>query len=557
MEMDVRHIEKTPSAYAYPLLIKNLMTPALRYAPDQEIVYRGEQRHTYRQFADRVAQLANVLGGLGVTAGDTVAVMDWDSHRYLECYFAVPMIGAILHTINIRLSPEQLAYTINHAEDDIIVIHRDFLPLIEEIRPSLETVKKFILIADGEPLTSDMDDAAGEYEALLAGQRADYHFPDFNENAAATLFYTTGTTGLPKGVSFSHRQIVLHTYGFMSALCAFRSYASVDSGDVYMPLTPMFHVHAWGMPYLFTLLGTKQVYPGKYVPDAVLRLIESEKVTFSHCVPTIIHMLLNDAAIETVDLRGWKVVIGGSAMPKGLCREAMDRGINLFSAYGMSETCPLLTIANAKPHMLEWEVEKQVEVRCSTGMPAPHVDLAIVDTEGNALPRDGKHTGEVVVRSPWLTQSYLKEPEKSEALWKGGWLHTGDVGYLDSEGYLHITDRIKDVIKTGGEWISSLELEDIISRHEAVSEAAVIGVPDEKWGERPLLLAVLKPDFRDKVDAHDLKAFFLQFVSEGIIPKYGVPSKVLIVETIAKTSVGKLNKKALRKQYQHALAKTD
>ncbi len=418
--MEVRLIDKTPSAYAYPLLIKNLMTPPLRYAPEQEIVYRGDHRYTYRQFAGRVAQLAHMLGDLGVKAGDTVAVMDWDSHRYLECYFAVPMIGAILHTINIRLSADQLAYTIDHAEDDIILLHHDFLPLYEEVRDQLETAKKIVLIADGQSVATGGMGIAGEYEALLADKSIDYVFPDFDENAVATIFYTTGTTGQPKGVRFSHRQIVLHTYGFMSTLCAFRSYASVDSGDVYMPLTPMFHVHAWGMPYLFTLLGTKQVYPGKYAPEKILRLIEAEKVTFSHCVPTIIHMLMNDPVIEKVDLEGWKVVIGGSAMPKGLCREAMGHGINLFSAYGMSETCPLLTIANAKPHMLTWENEKQIEMRCSTGMPAPLVNLEIVGPDGKPLPHGGNHTGEVVVRSPWLTQAYFKEPEKSETLWQDG-----------------------------------------------------------------------------------------------------------------------------------------
>ena len=547
--MAVRVIEKSPSAYAYPLLIKNLLAPSLRYAPDQEIVYRDQSRCTYRTLSKRVAKLAHALGDMGVTAGDTVAVMDWDSPRYLECYFAVPMIGAVLHTLNIRLSPDQLVYTINHAEDDVIIVHADFLPLLGQIRDQFATDKKIVVISEDGPLPETPLSIVGEYEALLSEKPCEYIFPDFDENAAATIFYTTGTTGLPKGVSFSHRQIVLHTYGFMSGLCAYRSYASVDSGDVYMPLTPMFHVHAWGMPYLFTMLGTKQVYPGKYEPAAILRLIEAEKVTFSHCVPTIIHMLLNDPTIDEVDLEGWKVVIGGSAMPKGLCEEALGRGINLFSAYGMSETCPLLTIANAKPHMLAWEAERQIEVRCSTGMPVPNVDLEIVDPEGKPLPRDGNHTGEVVVRSPWLTQAYFKEPEKSEALWRDGWLHTGDVGCMDAEGYLHITDRIKDVIKTGGEWISSLELESIISRHEAVSEAAVIGVPDAKWGERPLLLAVLKPEFQGKVEADDLQIFYQAYVDQGVIPKYGIPSRVLIVEEIAKTSVGKLNKKQLREQY--------
>ena len=547
--MAVRVIEKSPSAYAYPLLIKNLLAPSLRYAPEQEIVYRDQSRYTYRTLSKRVAKLAHALGDMGVTAGDTVAVMDWDSPRYLECYFAVPMIGAVLHTLNIRLSPDQLAYTINHAEDDVIIVHADFIPLLGQIRDQFTTDKKIVVISEAGPLPETPLSVVGEYEALLSEKPCEYIFPDFDENAAATIFYTTGTTGLPKGVSFSHRQIVLHTYGFMSGLCAYRSYASVDSGDIYMPLTPMFHVHAWGMPYLFTMLGTKQVYPGKYEPGAILRLIQAEKVTFSHCVPTIIHMLLNDPAIDDVDLTGWKVVIGGSAMPKGLCEEALGRGINLFSAYGMSETCPLLTIANAKPHMLAWEADRQIEVRCSTGMPVPSVDLEIVDPEGKPLPRDGNHTGEVVVRSPWLTQAYFKEPEMSEALWRDGWLHTGDVGYVDAEGYLHITDRIKDVIKTGGEWISSLELESIISRHEAVSEAAVIGVPDAKWGERPLLLAVLKPEFQGKVEADDLQNFYQAYVDQGVIPKYGIPSRVLIVEEIAKTSVGKLNKKQLREQY--------
>ena len=547
--MDVRIIEKTPSAYGYPLLLKNLLTHPLRYAPEQEIVYRSDHRYTYQQFSDRVSRLANLLADIGIKAGDTVAVMDWDSHRYLEFYFAVPMIGAILHTLNIRLSQEQLAYTINHAEDDLIVVNVDFLPLLSEIRDQFEIDKKIVVIAEGAAMPESPLDALGEYEELLSERHPEYIFPDFDENAAATIFYTTGTTGLPKGVSFSHRQIVLHTYGFMSALCAYRSYASVDSGDVYMPLTPMFHVHAWGMPYLFTMLGAKQVYPGRYQPGALLRLIEAEGVTFSHCVPTILHMLLNDPAIDEVDLTGWKVVIGGSAMPRGLCEEALGRGINVFGAYGMSETCPLLTIANAKPYMLGWEAKKLIEVRCRTGMTVPHVDLEIIDPSGKPLPHDGKHTGEVVVRSPWLTQFYFKEPEKSESLWRDGWMHTGDVGYVDVDGYLHITDRMKDVIKTGGEWISSLELENIISQHEAVSEAAVIGVSDEKWGERPMALAVLKPNFRNKVNEDDLKACFQEYVSKGVIPKYGVPNKVLIVDTIAKTSVGKLDKKRLRERY--------
>jgi len=548
--MSYRTIPKTPSAYAYPLLIKNIIHAPLIYAPDQEIVYRDKVRYNYRTLRSRIGQLANLLTSQGVGPGTTVAVMDWDSHRYLECFFAVPMMGAVLHTINIRLSPEQLVYTINHAEDDIILVNSDFLPMLEPIQDQISRVKKFILFTDLDQAPASSLPVVGEYEALLKTQPVDYDFPDFDENTMATTFYTTGTTGLPKGVYFSHRQLVLHTYALMSGLCAYKSALTLNSGDVYMPLTPMFHVHAWGIPYLCTMLGTKQVYPGKYEPPVLLKLILTEKVTFSHCVPTIIHMLVSSPAIKNVNLSNWKVIIGGSALPKGLCKAAMELGINLTSAYGMSETCPLLTAANLKPWMLDWDLDKQVTIRCKTGMPVPLVHLEIVDPEGKPVPHDGKATGEVVVRAPWLTQGYLKDPEKSEALWENGWLHTGDIGYIDTEGYLQITDRVKDVIKTGGEWISSLQLEDIISQHPAVSEAAVIGIPDEKWGERPMALVVLREGYKGKVTEEELKEFYMKSVEDGLIPKYGVPSRIAIVDTIAKTSVGKINKKQLRQEYK-------
>ena len=420
----------------------------MTYYPEREIVYRDRMSYTYVDLNARVQRLANALEALGVKQGDTVAVMDWDSHRYLECFFAVPMMGAVLHTVNIRLAPDQLAYTINHAKDDVILVNADFLPLIAAVKDKLETVKRIVLLADDDAEVETPVSLDGEYEDLLSAAPAPYEFSDFDENAMATTFYTTGTTGLPKGVYFSHRQIVLHTYGLMSGLCAYESQASVNSGDVYMPLTPMFHVHAWGIPYLCTMLGTKQVYPGKYEPELLLKLIVSHSVTFSHCVPTIIHMLVSSPVVKQLDLSRWKVVIGGSAMSRGLCRAALENGINLYSAYGMSETCPLLTVANLKPHMLEWEDERQVEMRCRTGLPVPNVILEVVDLDGSPLPHDGRSAGEVVVRSPWLTQGYTEEPEKSEDLWRNGWLHTGDIGFIDAEGYLQITDRIKDVIKT-------------------------------------------------------------------------------------------------------------
>ena len=545
--MPVRIIEPTRSAYAYPLLIKQLLKPAITWSPDKEIIYRDKIRYNYKTLSKRVARLANTLGKMGIKEGDTVAVMDWDSHRYLECFFAVPMIGAVLHTINIRLSPEQLIYTINHAKDDVILVHSDFLPLLETVKNQFTTVKKIILMTDDEKPVKTSIDLYGEYEECIGKCSDEYDFPDFDENAMATCFYTTGTTGFPKGVFFSHRQIVLHTYGLLSALCAYKTHLSINSGDVYMPLTPMFHVHAWGMPYLFTMLGNKQVYPGKYEPEMLLKLVLSEKVTFSHCVPTIIHMLLNAPVIDKIDLSSWKVVIGGAALPQGLCAAALEKNINIYGAYGMSETCPLLTVSNLKEQMLGWDREKQLPFRCRTGIPVPLVDLEIIDPSGNPLPHDGNHTGEVVVRTPWLTQGYLNDPEKSEDLWKDGWLHTGDIGFIDTEGYLKITDRLKDVIKTGGEWLSSLSLEDIMGRHPAVSEAAAIGVPDEKWGERPLVFVVLKHDFKGSVSENELKQFFVTFVEQGVIPKYGIPNTIKIVDSIPKTSVGKIDKKVMRK----------
>ena len=517
--MPVRMIQKSPSAYGYPLLVKQLLGTI--YEPDQEIVYRDKFTYTYKDMVKRTRQLANALEGVGITQGSTVAVMDWDSHRYLECFFAVPMMGAVLHTINIRLSPEQLVYTVNHAEDDVIMIHKDFLPLVEAVKDQLTTVKKFVLISDFEDVPPSTLEFAGEYEDLVTQASDEYEWPDFDENAMATMFYTTGTTGLPKGVYFSHRQLVLHTFGLLSAVNSFRAQIKIDSGDVYMPLTPMFHVHAWGMPYSMTMTGAKQVYPGRYEPELILKLYRDHKVTFSHCVPTILHMLLNSPSAKDTDFNGWKMIIGGAALPKGMCIEGLKLGINIYSAYGMSETCPLLTQAMLKPHMLDLPPEEQVTYRTKTGLACPGVQVRVVDPQGNPLPHDGKSAGEVVVRAPWLTQGYLNNPEKSEELWENGWLHTGDVGIIDELGYLQITDRIKDVIKTGGEWLSSLELESIISQYKGVSEVAVVGVKDDRWGERPMALIV--PREGHELTKEEIQSFMGTFVDNGTIPKYGIP----------------------------------
>ena len=540
-------IIRTPSAYDYQLLIKNMLFCPVVAAPDQEIVYRGTFRYTYRELHQRVKRLASALTSLGVKPGDTVAVMDWDSHRYLECFFAVPMIGAVLHTINVRLSPEQILYTIDHAEDDILLVNSEFLPILEQIRGRIDTVKGFVLLNDETTPPLSTIPFVGEYEALLEAALPKFEFADFDENTRATTFYSTGTTGMPKGVYFSHRQLVLHTMGVMSMLGTTNGHGRFHSGDVYMPITPMFHVHAWGMPYVATMLGVKQVYPGRYIPDLLLELVEKEKVTFSHCVPTILHMLLKHPHAERIDLSGWKLIIGGAAMSRALCIEAMGRGIDVFTGYGMSETCPILTISHLTPAMLALPDEEQAVIRCKTGRSMPLVDLKVADTRLQELPRDNVSAGEIVVRAPWLTQGYLKDHKASERLWEGGWLHTGDVAVRDENGYLRITDRSKDVIKVAGEWVSSLELEDIIAHHPHVLEVAVIGMIDEKWGERPLALVIPRPD--SGLTEKDISHFVKEYADKGVVNKQVVLLKVRFVDAIEKTSVGKVSKVALREIY--------
>ncbi|MFM0220854.1 fatty acid--CoA ligase [Paraburkholderia dipogonis] len=538
----------TPSAYAYPLLIKHLLHTPFAQAPNQEIVYRNQLRMTYSQLQERIARLANGLAGLGVRHGSTVAVMDWDSHRYLESYFAVPMMGAVLQTVNVRLSPAEIVYTINHARAEVLFVHADFLPVVEAIKDQLETVRAFVRIEepDSEAFEHTIPFAT-EYEAMLAASATKYDFPDFDENTRATTFYTTGTTGLPKGVYFSHRQLVLHTITLMAALASPVSGQRFHRGDVYMPLTPMFHVHAWGMPYIATVLGVKQVYPGRYVPERLVKLVRDEGVTFSHCVSTILHMLLNCPESESADFSNWKVVIGGGALPHGIALAAMERGIDVFVGYGMSETCPVLSLAQLPQNYEQLDTEEQVRLRCKTGLPVPLVDLRIVDESLKDVVHDGNAYGEVVVRAPWLTQGYFDNPEASEQLWAGGYLHTQDIANIDATGNLQITDRIKDVIKSGGEWISSLEIESLISLHPAVSEVAVIGIKDEKWGERPVALVVLKAGTALTED--DIKQHVLKFTHSGQISKYAVPQIVKFIDSLEKTSVGKMNKKWLRAQF--------
>ncbi|WP_288371676.1 fatty acid--CoA ligase [uncultured Marinobacter sp.] len=541
-----RILKPADNAYQYPLLIKRLLMSGPRYNPDQEIVYANRSKYTYKDLVDRIHRLANALTDAGVKPGDTVAVMDWDTPRYLECFFAIPMIGAILHTVNVRLSPEQIVYTMNHAEDDVVLVHDDFMPIIEGVKDEIKTVKTWIQVTDEASAKATSIDTLGEYEELLAKADNQFDFPDFDENSVATTFYTTGTTGNPKGVYFSHRQLVLHTLAMTGSISAYDEMPLLRSSSVYMPVTPMFHVHAWGVPYAATMLGVKQVYPGRYEPELLVDLIKTHRVTMSHCVPTVMQMMMATESIKTADLSNWHVLIGGSALTKGLCDAAARLGIHMYTGYGMSETCPLLSTTHLKPEDLDLPLEQQTAIRVKTGIAVPMVELEIVDPDGNPVPHDGEAKGEVVTRAPWLTQSYFKEPEKGEDLWQGGWLHTGDVASMEPDNTLTIKDRIKDVIKTGGEWLSSLDLENLISQHPAVAGAAVVGVPDEKWGERPYALVTLKPG--ENIGLEDIQKHLQQFVDSGDINKWAIPGQIDFVEDIPKTSVGKINKKLIRDQ---------
>lgn len=536
-------------AYDFQLLLKYLLEHGVAWAPDQKIVYRDQVRYIYSDMYTRVLRLAFAFQRLGVKQGTKVGVIEWDSHRYLEMYFGIPGIGAILHTINPRLSPENLIYTMAHAEDEVLIFHEDFLSLVEQVRSRCPSIRKYILITDKEE-KPDIKGVDAEYEEFLVDASPLDELPDLDENTQATLSYTTGTTGKPKGVYFTHRQLVLHTFAGWGSLAAISNYGPMDKREVYMPLTPMFHVHAWGVPYWATVYGLKQVYPGKYDPEMILRLIVEEKATFSHCVPTILQMVITAAATKGLDLSHWRVITGGARLTKGLAMAARELGIKVTGGYGLSETCPLLTISSLKPFMEEeWDEDRQLDWMVKTGFVMPLVKIRVVGPDGKDVAPDGTETGEIVVRSPWLTPGYYKDPVRSEELWAGGWMHTGDVANVDEYGYVQIVDRLKDLIKSGGEWIVSLELENLLSLHDDVLEAAVIGIPDEKWGERPLAIIVPKEGAEDRVTADTMREHLEKFVADGVIASWAVPDQYTFVEELPKTSVGKIDKKMLRSRY--------
>ena len=543
------------AASRYELTIDKLLLNTLHRKSRQEIVY-GRSRYDWVTFYDRVRRLASGLEKMGVKKGTTVAVIDVDTNRYMEAYYAIPMMGATMHTVNIRLPPEHLAYTMVHAQDEFVLIRDEFLPIAAKLAGSIKSLKGVVSMSDTGSAPSVPFPNSKFYDDLLAGADPQYEFPALSEDTRATIFYTSGTTGLPKGVWFTHRQLVLHTLSTQIGLAGSYPRNRLDARDVVMPLVPFFHVHSWGVPYGVGLIGQKTVLAGKYDPTNILELIAREGVTWSNMVPTVLNMILVHPAVEKYrDALGkWKVSVGGGALPREMALRAQKLGISVMAGYGLSETAPVLTLANPTDRSINLSGEQSLDaVLLKTGIPIPLVAIRVVDPEMKDVPRDGKTAGEIVVRGPWLTDEYYKEPVKTEELWRGGWLHTGDMAVMDEEGYVTIVDRIKDAVKSGGEWIPTIILEDLLVRHPAVFEAAVIGAKDQRWGERPLAVVSLRQN--QSATGDDLRKHMEAFVAEGKMAKFWVPDHyVILEEQLPKTSTGKIDKKPLREKYSNVIS---
>jgi fatty-acyl-CoA synthase len=438
-----------------------------------------------------------------------------------------------------------------HAQDEFVLIRDDFLPIATKMAGIVKSIRGVVTMSDSGSAPSAPLPNAKFYDDLVSGGDPQYRYPELDEDTRATLFYTSGTTGTPKGVWFTHRQLVLHTLGTQIGLAASLPQNRLEVRDVVMPLVPFFHVHSWGVPYGVGLNGQKIVLAGRYDPGNILELISREKVTWSNMVPTVMNMILNHPAIEkyTDALSRWKVSFGGAALPRDMAVRSQKLGINVMEGYGLSETAPVLTLANPTERHLGMSREELLDtVLLKTGLPIPLVDIRVVDPEMKDVPRDDRTAGEIVVRAPWLTSEYYKEPAKTEELWKDGWLHTGDMAVIDQEGYLMIVDRIKDAVKSGGGWIPTIILEDLLTRHPAVLEAAVIGAKSQEWGERPLAVVSLRQG--QSTSGSELRKHMEGFVAEGKIAKFWVPDEYMISqEPLPKSSTGKFDKKALREKY--------
>jgi fatty-acyl-CoA synthase len=519
----------------FPLTITAIMRHGAQVYPDSEFVTftgDGVRRAKYSEMAVRMERLASALKRLGIKRHERVATFAWNNQEHQEAYMAVPSMGGVLHALNIRLFPEQLAYVINHAEDRAIIVDDSLVPLLARVLPELKTVEHFIVTGDGD--ASALGPNVLRYEELLAAESEGFDWPELDERDAAAMCYTSGTTGNPKGVVYSHRSEYLHAL----ALCSATSFGLNERQRI-LPIAPMFHANAWGLPYGGWLAGCDFVMPDKFLQaEPLCRLIAQEKPTFAGAVPTIWNDIMRYAEKNEVDLSSLgSVVCGGAAVPRSLMEQMEARhGVKIYQAWGMTETSPMAAIAFT-PRDLAGEDE--FTWRSKTGRMIHGVELRIMNGD-QAMPWDGKSVGELQVRGPWITASYFKDDESADKF-HDGWLRTGDIGKVDRNGFMQITDRGKDVIKSGGEWISSVELENAIMSHPHVMEAAVIGVPDPRWDERPLACVVLAEG--GSVTAEELCTHL-----ESEVAKWWIPERWAFIPQVPKTSVGKFDKKVLRTQ---------
>lgn len=532
-----------------PLLVSSMLERAERYFPKKTVVSRtsaGIVTHTYKEIGERTRRLSSALDKIGVSKGDRIGTLAWNHHRHLEAYFAIPGIGAVLHTINIRLSPAHIVYIINHAEDKVLLFDEDLLPLLEKVKDQLKTVEAFVIMTDKDELPESNLEPLYHYEKIVNEGNPTFQFKkDLDENDPVGMCYTSATTGNPKGVIYSNRGVVLHSMALGLA-----DSSGLTESDIAMPVVPMFHVNAWGLPFAAVWFGTTLVMPGPYfTPKVLAELIDSEKVTITAGVPTIWLGLLNELEQGNYDTSSLtRILCGGSAAPKGLIQAFESKyKIPFIHAYGMTETTPLVVLSRLKSYQNDLSEEEKLEIRSKQGSIVPLVEMKVVGANGEVA-NDGKEMGELLLRGNWIADEYYRDERTNEAF-RDGWLHTGDVVTVDEEGIVKIVDRTKDLIKSGGEWISSVDIENALMAHEAVFEAAVIAVPHERWQERPVACVVLKDAAKDQTTKDELFEFLKpQFA------KWWLPDDIIFMDEIPKTSVGKFLKRALRDQLKEHLS---
>jgi acyl-CoA synthetase (AMP-forming)/AMP-acid ligase II len=523
-----------------PLLISNLIEFAQRHHADVEIVSRRVEgdlhRYTYKDAAARSRQVANALDTLSLGFGDRVATLAWNGYRHFELYFGVSGSGRVLHTINPRLHPDQIAWIVNHAEDQVLCFDLSFLPLVQTVHARCPTIRHYVAMCDADKLPTDSGvPGLISYEAWMGAQPTTYQWPSFDENSASSMCYTSGTTGNPKAALYSHRSTTLHAYA-----SALPDVMSLSALDAVLPVVPMFHVNAWGIPYSASLTGTKLVFPGPSLDGkSIYELIETEKVTYAAGVPTVWQMLLSHMKPTGLRFSSLKrTVIGGSACPPAMITAFNDDyGVEVLHAWGMTEMSPLGTLCTLKNKHQDLPAEEKMKIRLKQGRAIFGVDMKIVDPEGNELPWDGKTCGDLYVKGPWVVREYFKGEGGNPLV--DGWFPTGDVATIDADGYMQITDRSKDVIKSGGEWISSIDVENIAVAHPAVAMAACIGVAHPKWDERPIVAVVKKPGL--EVSRDELLQFYV-----GKTAKWQIPDDVVFVDAIPIGATGKMLKTKLR-----------